>query len=55
MTPPRGRRLVNPFSALTERISPPLVSRLYEMAQLVKLPSLDHRREVKMPQHRIGG
>ena len=52
---PPGRRLVNPFNALSERISPPLVSRLYEMAQPVILPSLDHRREVKMPQHRIGG
>ena len=54
-SPPRGQRLVNPFQALSERISPPLVSRLYEMAQPVTLPSLDHRRVVKMPQHRIGG
>ncbi len=50
-----SRRIVNPFNALSERISPPLVSRLYEMAQPISLPSLDHRREVKMPQHRIGG
>ena len=52
---PEPGRFANPFSSLSERISPPLVSRLYEMAQPVRLPNLDHRREVKMPQHRIGG
>lgn len=40
---------------LTQRISPQLVSRLYEMAQPVRLElgGWDHRREVKMHRHRI--
>ncbi len=45
----------NAFQALAERISPLLVSRLYEMAQLVELPTWDFRREIKAGQHRIGG
>ncbi len=53
--PPPPRRQVNPFAALKERISPLLVSRLYEMAQPVELPSFDYRREVTMHRHRIGG
>ena len=47
------------FDLLTTRLSPLLVSRLYEMAQPVKLTvntaEWDYRREVKMHQHRIGG
>ena len=49
------RHPVNPFADLRERISSLLVSRLYEMAQPVEMPSWDFRREVKMGQHRIGG
>lgn len=48
--------LVEPLSS---RLSALLVSRLYEMAQPVKLTvnaaEWDYRREVKMHQHRIGG
>ena len=51
---PRMRRS-NPFAALSERISPLLVSRLYEMAQPVQLPNFDHRSQIKSHQHRIGG
>lgn len=49
------RRPVNPFSALRERISQLLVSRLYEMAQPVELPDWDFRLKVKLDQNRIGG
>jgi DNA replication protein DnaC len=42
---------------LAERISPLLVSRLYEMAQVVDMTGCktDYRREVKMHRHRVGG
>jgi DNA replication protein DnaC len=36
---------------LAARISPPLVSRLYEMARIVELDAADFRREVKVHQH----
>ncbi len=58
---PGGSRMVqaprpaNPFAALSERISPLLVSRLYEMAQTVELPSHDYRSQVMTHRHRIGG
>ncbi len=48
-------RPTNPFAALSERISPLLVSRLYEMAQPVELPSHDYRSQVMTHRHRIGG
>ncbi len=47
-------RPTNPFAALSERISPLLVSRLYEMAQSVELPSYDYRRQVMTHAQRIG-
>lgn len=43
-----------PFGSLSARISPMLVSRLYEMAQPVLLSGLDYRREVKLHSNRIG-
>jgi DNA replication protein DnaC len=43
------------FELLSHRISPPLVSRLYEMAQIVELGGQDYRREVKAHQHRRSG
>ena len=46
-------RSVNPFADLKTRISPLLVSRLYEMAEPVKLPSSDFREKVKVAQNRI--
>ncbi len=46
---------VNPFTALSDRTSPLLVSRLYEMAQPVELPSYDYRSQVMTHRHRIGG
>ncbi len=42
------------FGLLSSRISPLLVSRLYEMAQPVLLAGWDYRRDVKMHQHRLG-
>ncbi len=42
------------FDTLTTRISALLVSRLYEMAQVVQLAGRDFRRNIKMHQHRIG-
>ncbi len=48
-------RPANPFSALSERISPLLVSRLHEMAQPVELPSYDYRSQVMAHAQRIGG
>ncbi len=51
----RPPRPVNPFAALSERISPLLVSRLHEMAQPVQLPGYDYRSQIKSHQHRIGG
>ncbi len=50
-----ARRPLNPFASLSERISPLLVSRLYEMAQPVELPSYDYRSQVMTHRHRIGG
>ena len=51
----RTPRPANPFSTLSERISPLLVSRLHEMAQPVELPSYDYRSQIKSHQQRIGG
>ena len=58
----RGRRATSDGERpelLKSRLSALLVSRLYEMAQPVKLTvnaaEWDYRREVKMHQHRIGG
>ncbi len=48
-------RPANPFAALSERISPLLVSRIYEMAQPVELPSYDYRSQVMTHAQRIGG
>ncbi len=48
-------RPINPFAALSERISPLLVSRIYEMAQLVELPSIDYRSHYKAHTNPIGG
>ncbi len=48
-------RPTNPFAALSERISPLLVSRLYEMAQTVELPNYDYRSQVMTHANRIGG
>ena len=45
----------NPFAALSERISPLLVSRIHEMAQPVELPSLDYRSHIKAHSGSIGG
>ena len=44
------------FDSLASRISPLLVSRLYEMAQIVDMTGCrtDYRREVKMHRHRVG-
>lgn len=50
--PDRGPR---PSELLARRLSAPLVSRLYEMAQPVVIPAADHRRQVKQHQHRYGG
>ncbi len=55
---PRSRevtRATNPFTALSDRTSPLLVSRLHEMAQPVELPSYDYRSQVMSHRHRIGG
>lgn len=45
------------FDSLASRISPLLVSRLYEMAQMVDMTGCqtDYRREVKTHRHRVGG
>ena len=45
------------FDSLGSRISPLLVSRLFEMAQVVDMMGCktDYRREVKMHRHRVGG
>ncbi len=45
------------FDSLGSRISPLLVSRLFEMAQLVDMTGCktDYRREVKVHRHRVGG
>ena len=45
------------FDSLGSRISPLLVSRLFEMAQVVDMTGCktDYRREVKMHRHRVGG
>ncbi len=40
---------------LTNRISPALVSRLYEMAQALPMDAPDYRRTVMMHQNKIGG
>ncbi len=48
-------RPANPFAGLSERISPLLVSRLYEMAEAVELPDFDYRSQIMTHRHRIGG
>lgn len=40
---------------LTSRVSPNLVSRLYEMAQVVRFSTFDYRREIMQFQHRSRG
>ncbi len=42
------------FGHLSARISPLLVSRLFQMAQPIQLADYDYRRNVKVHQHRIG-
>ncbi len=41
------------YSALSSRISPSLLSRLYEMAQPIEIDVEDFRREVQMQKHRV--
>ncbi len=53
--PRKARRPTTPFTSLSDRISPLLVSRLHEMAQPVELPSYDYRSQVMTHRHRIGG
>lgn len=51
----RPRRPVDPFELLESRISPLLVSRLFEMAEPLRLEDRDYRREIKKYQRTLGG
>ncbi|MEL7059737.1 MAG: ATP-binding protein [Acidobacteriota bacterium] len=50
-----GRPMVEREALLSRRLSAPLVSRLYEMAQPLVLAGTDYRRNVMTHRHRIGG
>ncbi len=52
--PVRSRR-VDSFELLESRISPLLVSRLFEMAEPLRLEERDYRREIKKYQRTLGG
>lgn len=54
LDPSRSQGKDRRYEALDTRISPQLVSRLFEMGQPVVLGDFDYRREVMMYQHRLG-